>query len=238
MESEPLHLLHLDSVPILQQLQIEEALLRADTKNWCLINQGAPPAIVMGISGKVEELINKNRFSAAPVTLIRRFSGGGTVFIDQNTVFVTFIINSPFLSIEPFPHSIMQWTAHFYKPVFKETAFELRENDYVIGQHKCGGNAQSICKQRWLHHSSFLWDYSTDNMDYLLLPKRIPNYREKRPHHDFLCKLKDKWEEKEHLTEEIVKRLNEMFLVKKSSIEEIQDFLGKPHRKATTEVLF
>ncbi len=46
------HLLQLQNMPILEQLRLEEALLRADDRNWILINRGSPPAIVMGISGK------------------------------------------------------------------------------------------------------------------------------------------------------------------------------------------
>ena len=46
------NILRLRGHPILQQLQLEEALLRADKANWCIINDGTPsPAIVMGISG-------------------------------------------------------------------------------------------------------------------------------------------------------------------------------------------
>jgi hypothetical protein len=45
-------LLQLQGFPILQQLYLEERLLRTTTHNWCLINQGTnPPAIVVGISG-------------------------------------------------------------------------------------------------------------------------------------------------------------------------------------------
>ncbi len=45
-------LLRLHKVPILRQLLLEEALLRADSSNWCIINNGTSvPAIVMGISG-------------------------------------------------------------------------------------------------------------------------------------------------------------------------------------------
>jgi hypothetical protein len=47
-------LLRLAGVPILQQLQLEEALLRATHHNWFLINDGtAPASIVMGVSGWV-----------------------------------------------------------------------------------------------------------------------------------------------------------------------------------------
>ena len=45
-------LLRLAGTPILQQLKIEEALLRADAQNWLVVNDGSSiPAIVMGISG-------------------------------------------------------------------------------------------------------------------------------------------------------------------------------------------
>lgn len=48
-----LHLLRLQGFPVLRQLQLEEALLRADLRNWCLLNDGAgdQPTIVLGISG-------------------------------------------------------------------------------------------------------------------------------------------------------------------------------------------
>jgi hypothetical protein len=49
--------------------------------------------------------------------------------------------------------------------------------DYAFSHLKFGGNAQSITKNRWVHHTSFLWDYNVKNMDYLRIPKRVPEYR-------------------------------------------------------------
>jgi hypothetical protein len=44
--------LRLRAFPILQQLQLEEALLRATSQNWLVVNDGTPDTtIVMGISG-------------------------------------------------------------------------------------------------------------------------------------------------------------------------------------------
>lgn len=68
--------------------------------------------------------------------------------------------------------------------------FQLKENDYVLGEKKIGGNAQSIVKGGWLHHTSFLWDYDQDHMAYLSLPKKQPEYRNNRNHDEFLAKLK------------------------------------------------
>ena len=69
--------------------------------------------------------------------------------------------------------------------------FRLRENDYVIGDRKIGGNAQGIVKGGFLHHTSFLWDWEDANMDYLTLPYKRPTYRGDRPHDEFLIRLRD-----------------------------------------------
>jgi len=69
--------------------------------------------------------------------------------------------------------------------------FALRENDYVLGERKVGGNSQSIVKDAWLHHTSFLWDYEEENMSYLTLPSKKPDYRGERDHDEFLLKLKN-----------------------------------------------
>ena len=89
-------------------------------------------------------------------------------------------------------------SANLQKEVFLEPRkvlkvkpkFTLRENDYVLGEHKMGGNAQAITSGSWLHHSSFLWDYVNDHMEYLALPDKRPDYRGDRHHDDFLVKLK------------------------------------------------
>ena len=47
-----MRLVTMSSVPILQQLHLEERLLRCTPDNWCIINDGTAPAtIVMGVSG-------------------------------------------------------------------------------------------------------------------------------------------------------------------------------------------
>jgi len=47
-----MRLVTMSSVPILQQLHLEEQLLRCTPDNWCIINDGTAPAtIVMGVSG-------------------------------------------------------------------------------------------------------------------------------------------------------------------------------------------
>jgi len=95
------HLLRLSkAVGIKDQLRLEEALLRHDTRNWCLLKDGEPagvmarPTIVLGIGGKATKLVELERVHQDRVLLVRRFSGGGTVIVDHDSLFITFIMNT------------------------------------------------------------------------------------------------------------------------------------------------
>lgn len=226
-------LLHLKNTPIFEQLQIEEALLRLDDQNYCIINEGSPPAIVMGISGQLEELVNMERHGQNPIPIIKRFSGGGTVVVNHETLFVSFLFQKEAHDFAPYPEPIMRWTEGLYKEAFAIEGFALRENDYVIGEKKVGGNAQYLRKNRWLHHTTFLWDYQPELMDLLLHPKKTPTYREGRSHEAFITKLSEHLESKEAFLKGVKKALSHHFSYEEISLESIIPFTQREHRKNT-----
>lgn len=106
-----------------------------------------------------------------------------------------------------YPREVMSWSASaLYGPLFERlagrradgiggaqaraaAAFSLREHDYCLGDRKFAGNAQAISRERWVHHTSFLWSFSPHNMALLQLPEKRPAYRQDRDHHDFLTPL-------------------------------------------------
>jgi lipoate-protein ligase A len=251
-----IHVLRLDHLrlPIASQLRIEEALLRGSTakhRNYFLLNQ--PPedekTIVMGISNKTELLVHLDAAERDDVKILRRFSGGGTVYIDSNCWMSTMIINKneddaeadptaaastaqakPVLHSAPgfdgvpglvhpstvitYPNRLMDWTRDFYAPVFTPSSapaaastsstdassappFSLTGSDYCFAHRKFGGNAQTITKRRWLHHTSFLWtlDSLGKISEYLRIPAKQPEYRKGRTHAEFLISLQDVWHE-------------------------------------------
>lgn len=228
----------LSDCSIFQQLQIEEALLRTSQDNWCLLNEGSPPAIVLGISSKVQELINPAKMQTKPVPLIRRFSGGGTVFVDESSYFVSLICNTACSNVKPTPKEILCWNAQLYSTELSQHGFCVQENDYALGDKKFAGNAQYLIRGRWLHHTSLLWDYDPQNMEYLLLPPKMPSYRLQRSHTDFLCRLKDYLSTKEQLSKTVVASLKTRFDVEeiRATAEYFKEILSRPHRKATIQI--
>ena len=240
--SQPANLVRLvrtSGLCILRQLRLEEKLLRSPgAGNWCLLNDGTPErSVVLGISGKPHQLVDVRRALDDGLRVIKRFSGGGTVIVDRDTQFVTLVMNAaavPDLAL--FPRQIMEWTGTLYggRPhgVFADMpGWQLRENDYVIGERKVGGNAQSISKDRWLHHTSFLWDFREETMKYLTNPAKQPRYRANRSHSDFLAPLKTYLPDRNALATRIEAALEGMGLeVAPASIEQAEDAVAAHHR--------
>lgn len=208
-----LNLLHLKGYPIFEQLRLEERLLQESEENWCLINEGSPPAIVMGISGKPELLISSHKLAAKPIPVIRRFSGGGTVVVDEETLFVSFIFATDAHSFPAYPEPILRWSASLYEELFANLSFALRDQDYAIHDRKCGGNAQYIRRGKWLHHTTFLWNFCPTKMGYLLYPPKTPSYRQGRDHEQFLCKLREFFSSPEEWVERLKQALHRRYEV-------------------------
>lgn len=216
----PIHVLTLPRCSPLMMLHIEERLLRHDPqkRNFLILNQPLPHhnAVVLGISGKPEQLVNLDLVKKDRIPLIKRFTGGGTVYITSDVRFVGLMINKGDIShVQPYPTPVMKWTAELYEDCINalrkgqgkgtvETTqqegegkdhldFYLYENDYCLGPNglKFAGNAQSFIRERFLHHTSILWDLDIDNISkYLTLPSKRPEYRRSRTHKDFLTGLR------------------------------------------------
>ena len=229
---EIVHLILLKNHNIYDQLLLEEALLRTTDQNFCVLNQGSPRAIVLGISGKVPKLVDRKAFTSS-IPIIKRYSGGGAVIVDEETLFVSFIFQKRSLPLRCYPLSVLQWSETFYKQALEIPTFHLRENDYAIGKRKCGGNAQYIQKNRFVHHTTFLWDFKPTSMEYLLHPEKTPKYRKGRSHLDFLCRIKDHLPSKELLFERVEIGLKKGFSLKKIDPSAVYPLLSNSHRKVT-----
>ncbi len=244
MEKQNLNLLVLNTpITIYEQLKIEEALLRASSENWAVLNSGSLiPSIVMGISSHPEDVINlvtlKER-AREGIEVIRRFSGGGTVVVDEKTVFFSLIISKSIMKdVFHGPKEYLEFVYHLIKPAFLPHMLELSENDFTLYDKKIGGNAQCFTQTRFLHHTSFLWSWERDKMDLLLHPKKIPSYRRDRPHTDFCGMLADHFQDPHNLLKNLSSALSEYFHITFCSEDHpsVVEAITSPHRKALEKI--
>ncbi|ONK75438.1 uncharacterized protein A4U43_C03F16840 [Asparagus officinalis] len=189
--------------------------------------QAFKPSVVPAICDirKLSELAELKHVLHDSIPVIKRFTGGGTVIVDDGTIFAAIICNKDDVpGVQPYPRSIMSWTSKLYGEVFRGFGnFHLRENDYAFDTRKFGGNAQSITKNQWIHHTSFLWNYDVKNMDYLKLPMRASKYRLARDHVEFLCKMKEYLPSRSIFIERTITSLENHFSVRHVQAETIFD---------------
>lgn len=82
----------------------------------CLVNRHLNPSIVMGLSGKVDKLINVDKAKELHLPVIKRFSGGGTVVVDDSTFCLTFVLNKVLPSYRRSSPRVISPTACFPRP--------------------------------------------------------------------------------------------------------------------------
>jgi lipoate---protein ligase len=222
------NLLELDGLSLLEQLQLEEALLRLSNENFCLINYGREPTLVMGISGKKELF-----FHDSPYPIIRRYSGGGAVLVDEGTLLISFIGEKREIPWEVTPASLHEWVFSHWKTAFQPHALDLIENDYCLGQKKIGGNAQYLTRNRFVHHSTFLWDFSDSRMSLLKMPPRTPTYRRGREHGHFLGRLRPYFDSITMLINRLISTFGEKTTLERKSPHLFLPLVSLPHRRAT-----
>ena len=227
-----LKLLHIKARPIWEQLSLEEALFRTSASNWCIINESSLPALVIGISQNVEEVIHLDEAQRQQIPIIRRFTGGGTVVVDEGTLFCSFLFNKEGTAAEFHPSGILQWAHELLKPAFHPRPFTLQESDFAFHDKKIGGNAQALANGRFINHTSFLWEWNKERLKTLRFPPRVPDWRQGRPHEEFMGQLKCAFSSKECLTQKIIEALSDTFLIEDASLDEASFFLTLPHRKA------
>lgn len=93
--------------------------------------QGTPPSRA---HSKLHEWVDAQAAASAGIEVLKRFSGGGTVVVDDATLFATLVMGREAVPhVEPFPRPIMAWTEGLYTHVFKHSnphhgAFALRDN--------------------------------------------------------------------------------------------------------------
>jgi lipoate-protein ligase A len=146
----------------------EEYFLRNFKEDIFMLWQNEP-SIIIGKHQNTLAEINLNYITEHKIPVIRRITGGGTVFHDLGNINFTFIkniIGEDLIDFKRFTFPIIEVLKSLGVPAKHEG-----KNDIRINGLKCSGNAEHVFKSRVLHHGTLLFSSDLSSLGETLKSK-------------------------------------------------------------------
>lgn len=155
-------IIHQSSIDPYFNIASEEYLLKSFSEDIFLLYSNSP-SIIVGKHQNAMAEINHNFVSQKRIPVIRRLSGGGTVYHDLGNINYTFITNGS-------EGNLVDFKKHTQPiiDVLKSLSVDARmggKNDIRVGNKKISGNAEHIYKNRVLHHGTLLFNANLDELN-------------------------------------------------------------------------
>ncbi len=143
-------------------LAAEEHFLKNFSDN-CFLLYRNNKSVVIGKHQNALAEINMDFIRRNRIPVIRRISGGGTVFHDPGNLNFTFIMNGHEGHLVDF----RKYTAPIIEVLekLKITACFEGKNNLVIDGRKISGNAEHVYRKRVLHHGTLLFSSLLDDLE-------------------------------------------------------------------------
>jgi len=159
-------------------LALEEYAVRhLDRNNDYLLLYINEPSIIIGKHQNVIEEVNQIKAGELGIPVIRRISGGGTVYHDLGNLNISVITNQTLKNFNKY--------LKFLKPVIEvlrdlglEASLNAR-NNILINNKKISGNAQFTSRQRLLSHGTLLVNSDLTMIGTLIKPENKQAYHSK-----------------------------------------------------------
>lgn len=156
-----MYCINLDSDDPFFNLAVEEVLLKNRTEDFLILGINSPSIII----GKHQSAHRESdtRFAEMNfIPVIRRISGGGTVFHDSGNLNFTFIAQSvPGRQIDFRKYTLP--VIDYLDTLGIEARFEGK-NDLKVDGLKISGNAEHVFRNRVLHHGTLLFRSSLETL--------------------------------------------------------------------------
>lgn len=151
----------LETVDPYFNLAIEEVLLRNSRENFLILGINTP-CLVIGKHQSAHREVNTRFVTENSIPVIRRISGGGTVYHDEgnlNFIFINQSESGKQIDFRRYTRPVIDFLAS--KGV--DAKFEGK-NDLKVNGLKISGNAEHVYRNRVLHHGTLLFSSSLDNL--------------------------------------------------------------------------
>jgi len=156
------------------------------------------PFIVLGRISRQDEDLWLDRVQLDRIPVIRRSSGGGTVLQGPGCLNYSLIVPK---DDDPEYADVNHSYRRILGKIIDGLAFEGLRVDFrplsdmillsaTNEERKFSGNAQRRARHYFLHHGTILFDFNLKLMEqYLRIPEQMPEYRQGRPHSDFVTNM-------------------------------------------------
>lgn len=181
-----------------ENLALDEALLEWAEENSPdpLIRFWESPAYfaVLGYSCRVNIEVSVKECQKNNIPILRRPSGGGTVL--QGPGCLNFCLIASFKHFPDLAYInrtndlVMNKNQRALASILGEGVEVQGISDLTYKERKFSGNAQRRKKDYIMFHGTFLYNFDLQKISALLpIPPKVPDYREDRPHSDFLTNI-------------------------------------------------
>jgi lipoate---protein ligase len=151
----------LDSTDPFFNLAIEEILFKGNEDEFLILGINSP-SVIIGKHQSAHREINTRFITENKIPVIRRISGGGTVYHDTGNLNFTFILQSSPGKQVDFP-KYTKPVIDFLSSLGIHAAFEGK-NDIKVNGLKISGNAEHVRHNRVLHHGTLLFSSSLEKL--------------------------------------------------------------------------
>ncbi|MCL3780213.1 lipoate--protein ligase [Prolixibacteraceae bacterium JC049] len=143
-------------------LAAEEYLLKNFKNDICFIYINRP-AVIVGKHQNALKEVNYAHLKSNNVPIIRRLSGGGTVYHDEGNI--NFSFHQQVADITKVNYrDLLDPVRLAIENLGIEATFSKR-NDILIGGKKISGNAEHVFKKRLICHATLLFDTDLDELE-------------------------------------------------------------------------
>ena len=128
------------------------------------------PAVIVGINQNAIEEVNLGYTEQNSIKVVRRLTGGGTVYHDGGNLCYTVI--APFEQEKDNYRAFTAPVIEYLNCLGVKAEFSGR-NDIVVDGQKISGNAQTVFNGRIMHHGTILFDTDMSVLSKAINPSKI-----------------------------------------------------------------